>query len=387
MTPEPGKRSIVSEIIFIGALVVLLAIIVVCGLVIYDYLIPPGVSTPTATAMPTATVSPTIAPTVKPSAQPTASAAPTQDPNAGYYQQDSKVTGGDFTFSDLGIWDHYIVYDMDDGAKNYSKLYDANTRETTQIADGMVFSHGAISNSRVLLFYPKGNKIYLYDIKTRESLLTCTDDNNLRGSATMFDTKLAYYQDIGHYNTEGKWVPNYSIFVFSMIDGYAASVIDNLPKPLDIRIYGDRLVYTVVNGHGGSDVYLLDLATKTPAPRKISPAMGNNNYARIYDHTIVFISDYEGKNKAYIYDINTGKTMSPAQDGEQWHVGIYGNTVVYDDNRNGNWDIYAYDLSSNQERRITNEPHDQMSPVIYGNRIAYMDNRNGYPAIYTMAIG
>jgi beta propeller repeat protein len=297
------------------------------------------------------------------------------------------VTGGDFTFSDLGIWDRYIVYDMDDGAKNYSKLYDTNTRDTVQIADGSVFSHGAISNSRVLLFYPKGNKIYLYEIKTRESLLTCTDDNNPRGSVTMFDTRLAYYQDIGHFNIDGKWIPNYSIFVFNMIDGYAAAVLDNLPKPLDIRIYGDRLVYTVVNGQGGSDVYLLDLATKTPSPKKISPAMGNNNHARIYDHTIVFHSDYEGKNRVYIYDINTGKTSTPAPDGEQWNADIYGNTVIYDDNRNGNWDIYAYDLSTNQERRITNEPHDQRAPVIYGSRIAYLDNRNRNSAIYTMTMG
>ncbi len=207
----------------------------------------------------------------------------------------------------------------------------------------------------------------------------------------MFDTKLAYYQDIGHNDIDGNWVPNYAIYVFSMIDGTNSCVLTNLPKPLDIRIYNNMLVYTVVNGQG-SDVYLLDLGAKTLNPQKISTKPGNNNHARIYDNTIVYHSDADGSDHIYVYSINSGQTFMPAPGSQQWSADIYGNTIVYDDNRNGNWDIYAYDLNSHTERQITNEAHDQHAPVIYGNRIAYLDDRNSSPDdpnlqdIYTMTI-
>ncbi|HTY89616.1 MAG TPA: hypothetical protein VMC84_00400 [Methanocella sp.] len=386
MTPQPGKRSLASEIIFVGALIVLIIVIGACAFYIYDYIVPHSTVTPTANPTVTATPVPTPRQTATPTptATPTAVATPTLDP--GFYQQDTKITVGEFDYSYPGIWDHYIAYDMYDGAKNYTFLYDVNTGDRTQIADGTVFSYGDISNGKVMLFYPtNGNRIYLYDIRTRESLLTCTDDNSIRNSITMFANKLAYYQDVGRYDSEGKWVPNYHIYVFDMVMGSASDVMSNLPKPLDIRIYGDRLVYTVVSGTC-NDIYLLDLGTKNPAPQKISTSPGLNNHARIYDHYIVYHSDASGTDHIYIYDINTGSTTSPTQTGSQGYADIYGSTVVYDDNRNGNWDIYAYDLNTQNERRLTNEPHDQQAPVIYGNRIAYMDNRNGYWAIYTMTI-
>jgi beta propeller repeat protein len=384
MTQQPGD-SLVSKIVFIGALLILLLIMGACVFVIYGYVSPHGPVLPSSTPLPSPVATYTPMPTERPIWTPTPNATITPTPDTGYYQEDTKVTTGEFDFYYPGVWDHYIVYDMFDGMKNYSMLYDTYTRDTSQIADGTVFSYGTMSNGKVLLYYPKGSKIYLYDIKDKRPDLTCTNDDNARGSFTMFDTKLAYYQDVGHFNTDGEWVPVYSIRVFNAVDGYAASVIDNSPLPLDIKIYGDRLVYTVVSGQG-SDVYLLDLATLKPAPQKISAGPGANNYGRIYGNVVVFISDTSGKNRAYIYDINTGKTTNPTAEGEQRHIAIYGNTIVYDDNREGNWNIYAYDLNTHVERRVTNEPHDQMDPVINGNRIAYMDNRNGYWAIYTMTI-
>lgn len=381
----PGKKSLASEIVFFGAIAVLIIVLGACAFYIYGFMShgsatvtprPTATSTPAPTATPTATARPTA----------TATASPSATADTGYYQQDTKITVGQFDFSYPGIWDHYIVYDMFDGTKNYTWLYDTSTGDQRQIADGTVFSYGTISNGKVMLFYPgNGNRIYLYDIKTRESSLTCTDDDSLRSSITMFDTKLAYYQDLGRFNSEGTWAPSYHIYVFNMIEGYAADVSSNLPKPLDIRIYGDRLVYTVVSG-SGSDVYLLDLSWKTPVPQKISTGSGNNNHARIYDHTIVYHSDATGTDHVYIYDINTGTTTSPTGKGEQWNADIYDGTIVYDDNRNGQWDIYAYDLDTGVERRITNEPHNQRAPVIYGSRIVYLDDRNGYQAIYTMTI-
>jgi beta propeller repeat protein len=380
MTKQQGD-SLVSKIVFIGALLILLIIMGACVFVIYGYVSPHGPVLPSTTPTPAPTATPT--PTARPSPTPRATMTPT--PEAGYYQDDTKVTTGEFDFSYPGIWDRYIVYDMFDGMKNYSILYDTLARERMTIADGTVFSYGTISNGKVLLYYPKGSKIYLYDIKDRRSDLTCTNDENPRGSFTMFDTKLAYYQDVGHYDSDRNWVPSYSIRVFDMIDGSAASVRDNSPLPRDLQIYGDRLVYTLY-GDSGSDVYLLDLSVLNPTPQKISRGTCNNNYGRIYDHTIVYHSDIDGKDHIYVYDINTGQTTPLPPGGAQWHADIYGSTVVYDDNRDGNWNIYAYDLDTRSERRITNEPHDQMDPKIYGDRIAYMDNRDGYLAIYTMTI-
>jgi len=349
-----------------------------CVFVIYSYLSPPGPA-----IEPTPAITYTPVPTAKPTTTPRPSA--TVPPDDGYYQQDTKVTTSEFEYTYPGVWDHYIAYDMCDGMKNYTMLYDISTRETTQVADGTVFCYGTISNGKLLLYYPIGSKIYLYDIKDNRSDLTCTNDDNPRGSFTMFDTKLAYYQDIGHLDTDGNWVPVYSIRVFSMIDGSAASVVDNSPLPRDLQIYGDRLVYTLYSDIG-SDVYLLELGAHNVNVQKISPGTGNSNYARIYDRTIVYHSDVSGKDHIYVYDIITGTTMPLTTEGVQWHADIYGSTIVYDDNRNGNWDIYAYDLNTHVERRITNEPHDQRDPRIFGNRIVYMDNRNGYQAIYTMTI-
>ncbi len=381
MTQQPGD-SLVSKVVFIGAVLVLLLIMGACVFVIYGYLSP---NSPSATPEPSAAATYTPTPTERPTSTPRPSNTATPRPDPGNYQQDTKVTAGEYNFYYPGIWDHYIVYDKFDGMNNYSMLYDVNTQETYPIAEGTVFSYGVIGNGKVLLYYPSGSKIYLYDIKDKRSYLTCTNDDNPRGSFTMFGEKLAYYQDIGHYDTEGNWVPVYTIIVFNMIEGTAASVIRDTPLPLDIKIDGERLVFTVINGQG-SDVYLLDLTPRNYSPKRISSGEGSSNYGRISGNTIVYISDISGKSRLYIYDINTGQAASPVPGSEQRHAAIYGNTIVYDDNRDGNWNIYAYDLNTRSERRITSEPHDQMDPVIYGNRIAYMDNRDGYWAIYTMTI-
>lgn len=386
MTPEPGKDHIVTKIIIIGVALILLLIMGACAFVIYNYIQPQdsGPSS-TPTPSPTPTPLPTYTPTPTPIPTPTPNATGTPIPDTGYTQNDAKVTTGDFQFSYPGIWNNYVVYDMYDGQNNYTILYDANSKTRTQVDTGWVFSYGTISDGKVMLYQPSGNSITLYDIVTRQSALTSTTDNKIRGSFAMSGYKLAYYQDNGNYNSDHVWVPDYSIFVFSTQDGTNSDVMSNLPRPLDISIDGDKLVYTVVDGQG-SDVYLLDLSQRTIVPKKISTTQGNNNHARISGRYVVYYSDVSGGDHIYVYDITTGLTFEPASGSSQSSADIYGNTVVYDDDRNGNWDIYAYDMSTKSERRITNEPNDQRSPVISGNRIAYMDNRNGIWDIYTMTI-
>src|SRR5271157_70302 len=386
MTPEPGKDHIVSKIIIIGVALILLLIMGACVFVIYNYLQPQdSAPSSTSTPSPLPTITPTPMPTYTPTPTTRPNATSTSIPDSGYIQDDAKVTTGDFQFTYPGIWNNYIVYDMYDGQKNYTILYDANSKTRTQIDTGWVFSDGTISDGKVMLYKPSGNTITLYDIATRQFAVTSTNENKNRGSFAMSGSKLAYYQDNGNYDANHVWNPDYSIFVFSTVDGTNSNVMSNLPRPLDISIDGDKLVYTVVNGQG-SDVYLLDLSQRSIVPKKISTRQGNNNHARISGRYIVYYSDVDGGDHIYVYDITTGQTFEPAPDSLQSSADIYGNTVVYDDNRNGNWDIYAYDMSTKAERRITNESHDQRNPVIYGNRIAYMDNRNGIWDIYTMTI-
>lgn len=389
MTPEPGKENIVSKVVFVGVVIILLLILGGCAFFIYQYIEPPGVPAPSPSPSPSPTPTPLLTPTPRPTYTPTPrpSVTPTPTPNSQYYQQDTLVTNGASQYYYPGIWDHYIIYDMDDGTKNYSMLYDIDSGQSTQIDSGTVFSYGAISNGKVMLYYPNHYQIVLYNIATKEHDVTSTDESNARGSITMFGSRLAYYQDMGSYGSDNKWAPDYCIYVFDMDVGNTYSIVQNLPMPLDIRIYNDELVYTVVNGTG-SDIYFLkiDLGATKLIPKKITDTPGNNNHARIYGNTIVYHSDGSGEDHVYIYNINTGQTYMPAPNSEQRSADIYGNTVVYDDNRNGNWDIYAYDISTNTERQITNEPHDQLSPVVYDDHIAYMDNRNGNWDVYTLTL-
>jgi beta propeller repeat protein len=399
MTPEPEEHSLVSKIIIVGVILILILVIGSCAYIIYGYMQPANMPAVLVTPSPTVTPTPTPFPTPSPTPYSNATATPTPseqpganatvDPDdSGIYEQDTQVTSGNFTFYDPGVWNNYIVYDMFDGMKNYSMLYDADTGKTQQLDSGTVFSYGAIGDGKVVLYYPlNGNKIYLYNIQTGETDLTSMNDDSTRNSITMSDTKLAYYEDIGHSNPDGSWDPDYSIYVFDLVMGQTASVIDNIPKPLDMCMYDNELVYTVVDGTG-SDVYYLDLSDQHPSPEKISTNSGDNNHARIYGNWIVYYSDYSGSNHIYLYNIQSGQTTEPAPNSEQQSADIYGTTVVYDDNRYGNWDIFSYDVNTHAETQLTNEPHDQEYPVIYGNRIAYMDDRAGPNdwQIYTMTI-
>lgn len=386
MTPE--EQSLLSKITLIVTILILLLIMGGCLYFIYGYISPASGQYNPPTPIPTATPTPT--PTPKPTATatplPTTSVAPTHVQDPGSIQQDTRVTNGFFSYSYPGIWGNYIIYDMSDGQTNASVLYDTTTRQEKQIATGTVFSYGDISNGKVMLYNPLNHKIILYDIAASRSDLTSMQDDLPRGSITMYDTKLAYYQDNGHMDPiEKQWVPNYCIYVFSMIDGSTSSALTNLPQPYDIRIYGDRLVWMTRNGQY-SDIWYVDLSTVKYTPKKISTQEANNNHPRIYDNTIVYHSDMGGEDHVYMYTISTGQTRKIAQAGQQWSADIYKNYIVYDDNRDGNWNIYLYDMNSNTETRLTNEMHDQKSPVINGNRIAYYDNRDGGWNIYTMTI-
>ena len=402
MTREPGEESLLSKILIASVVIILLLVMGSCVFFIYNYLQPSGSPVATATPTPTASAAPTtqfpsVTATPTPTAQASTGANVTVNPDeSGVYEQDTDVTAYDtqYTspqFSDIGIWNNYIVYDMLDGnGVNYSMLYNVNNQQTNMVDSGTVFSDGAIADGKLVLYYPlNGNKIYLDNIQTGEHDLTSMNDNSPRNSITMSDTKLAYYEDIGQTNAAGVFVHDYSIYVFDLASGQTASVIDNIPKPLDINMYDNELVYTVQDSNGqGSDVYYLDLSVQNPTPKMISVHAGDNNNARIYGNWVVYYSDWDGSNHIYLYNIQTGQTTEPAPNSQQQSADIYGTTVVYDDNRYGNWDIFSYDVNTHQETQLTNEPHDQEHPVIYGNQVAYFDDRGGNNdwQIYTMTL-
>lgn len=72
---------------------------------------------------------------------------------------------------------------------------------------------------------------------------------------------------------------------------------------------------------------------------------------------------------------------------DQERPAIWDNTIVYQDNRNGKWDIYKYDTKSGTEEQITSDPNNQERPSISGNKIAYCDDRNGNWDIYLSWLG
>jgi beta propeller repeat protein len=60
----------------------------------------------------------------------------------------------------------------------------------------------------------------------------------------------------------------------------------------------------------------------------------------------------------------------------------YGDKMVYTDNDDGN--VYLYDTGTKEERQITFDPSNQLSPCIGENYVAWEDYREGNSKIYIM---
>jgi beta propeller repeat protein len=118
----------------------------------------------------------------------------------------------------------------------------------------------------------------------------------------------------------------------------------------------------------------------------ISPADIVSDSPRISGNTVVYHCTANGTGYVNVYDIGTGRTERVTSTGSQSSCDVSGNRIVYDDNRDGNWNIYMTDRATGQEVRLTDEPHDQTSPIIRGNYVAYFDNRNGGQGIYVLTI-
>ena len=390
MTPEPSEGSILSKVIFLAIILVLVVVFAACALFIYNSLYPhttardPATVTPTVTPAPTATPRPTAYPTY---VSPTAVATPYVD-----IQHDTRVSITAGVYSNVGIWDHFIVYDetAEDGS-TIVHLYDINSKQDHKIAQGNVHSYGTIGNNQIALIYPDTNVIKLYDISKGTMIQVSKSNNAPRGSMVISGNYLLYSEDDGLMDPILKsWVSVYCVYLFNMNDQTTSSIKSNIGKPIDIRMDGKYVVWTTQAGDG-SDILLFDIQSNPLKVITIAQGGSSNNHARISGNNIVYHSDRGGSHHIYIYNITTGLTTEMTVDSKQLSADIYGNTIVYDDYSTGNWNIYTYDLMTNSSHYFTNEEHDQLSPVIFGNHVAYLDYRNapsgsGECDVYTMNI-
>ncbi len=392
MTPEPSEDSILSKLIFVAIIIVLVLVLAACALFIYNSMYPHATTAPAVTITPTPTpVSPTA--TLRPSPSPTK--APSATPVATPYidmPQDTRVSITAGVYSDLGIWDHFIVYDeaMGDNTQDVH-LYDINSRQDHVIAQGNVHSYGTIGNGQVALIYPDTNVIKLYDISKGTTVVVSKSNDAPRSSMVIYGNYLLYCEDDGMMDpTTKSWTSVYCVYLLDMHDYTTSSIKSNIGKPIDIRMDGTYVVWTTVDGSGsGSDISLYNIQGKPLKVITIAQDGNNNNHARISGNNIVYHSDKDDTHHIYIYNIATAQTTLMTTDSKQLSADISGNTIVFDDYRDGNWNIYTYSLSTHLSHYFTYEEHDQLSPVIYGSHVAYLDYRNvqigsGECDVYTM---
>ena len=163
-------------------------------------------------------------------------------------------------------------------------------------------------------------------------------------------------------------------------------------------IDGDRVVWAAaLNGSTDTvksnyDIFMLDLKT-----RQVSQITREEHVQiepRISGSTIVWLDtrhmatdEYPPYYDVYAYDLSTGRekrltTTTSIVDGS---LSIGGNTVVWSDARfavqrpgkkpgitDQNNEIFLYDLAAGQERRITENPGDDMRPSVDGTRIVWL---------------
>jgi beta propeller repeat protein len=382
---DPPGEGLFSKVAFVAVLAVLFAILGACVYVIYGYVSPapephaatltPGPLPATATPRPTAGPTPTIVPT------PTLQIDPTPEPTPApvvVYQYDIQVTRGMKIAPPPGIWERFVVYDEIADARNrvYKvHLYNTQTMMDEVIATGNVRSYGCIGCGKVGLLYGDDNRIVLYDIVTHETMLGTPKNNIPRLYPFVFDNRLIYTGNDGGSNPVTKRQDIFSLYEFEFRDSSYNLWAANIEEPRELRGYGDKVVWWTSSGDEKS-VHLFNI--KSCKGTVISPAGANSDHPRIYGNTVVYHSVIGGTHHIYSYDIDSGLTERVTAAGKQYSADIYEKKIVYDDLRDSDWNIYLYDRSSGRESRLTNEPHDQMSPQVYGDTVIYMDNRN-YP--------
>ncbi|MGA9138842.1 MAG: hypothetical protein WBZ29_01365 [Methanocella sp.] len=381
MSPmEPPEESLFSKIIVVGALALLLAIICACGYVIYGFISAPGDQDPAAVAATTTpSPMPTVAPTdiLMPVQQATITPTPSPTPTP-VYQDDVQITSG-IKVDNPGIWGTFVVYDEVVGMNNYKvHLYNTVSRIDDVIATGNVRSNGCIGSGKVGLLYGDDNRIMLYDVESRKSTQATPDKNIPRMYPSIFEGKLIYTANDGAYNPTTGWLDIFSLYEYEISVGFYNMWGNPALEPHEPRGYGSYVVWWQINGNG-RDLILFRHDSLPCTSKVISQPGTSSDHPRINGNTVVYHNTIGGTDHIYIYDIAGDFTKKVTNVGKQYYADVYGNRIVYDDDREYNWNIYIYDRSTEQERPITNEPHDQMMPQIYGSNVIFLDNRNYGP--------
>jgi beta propeller repeat protein len=346
---------------------------------------------PTPTLTPTPTPAPTLSPspannstaTPTPSPTPTPTPAPTPEPPA--FQNDTRVTGAMNVQQPIGIWDHYLVYDEKVGNDEsyFIYLYDILTHDEQTIASGNVRSYGCIGgeagNGKVALIFGDYKRIMLYDINSGALEAVIADSSADYRSPSIDGRHLMYINDNDPQNPAFVYIYDYDTVAKTLNRMMAA------PDPNDLRYSGGNIVWWLRNG----DLRRVGLIQNwfDAGFSFISPANIFSDHPRVSGNTVVYHCVVNGAGYINVYNVETSATTRVTNEGSQSSCDVNGARIVYDDNRDGNWNIYMTDRATGKEVRLTDEPHDQTSPIIWGDYVAYMDNRNGGPDIYVLTIG
>jgi beta propeller repeat protein len=284
----------------------------------------------------------------------------------------------------VGIWDHYLVYDEKVGNDEFYlvHLYDILTGNDQIIATGNVRSFGCIGgeadNGKVGLVFGDVYRITLYDINSRVSMQIIGGSSLPYKSPSIDGRHLIYVNDNDPQNPAFVYMYDYDTVVKTRNHIMAA------PDPNDLCHSGENIAWWSRNG----DTRKVGLIRNTfdGGFCYISPSGIFSDHPRVSGNTVVYHCTANGAGYINVYDVLTGATARVTTAGSQSSCDVSGDRIVYDDNRDGNWNIYMTDRATGVETRLTDEPHDQTSPVIRGDYVIYFDNRNGSPDIYLLSL-
>src|SRR3989337_354248 len=210
-----------------------------------------------------------------------------------------------------------------------------------------------------------------------------TTDSLEQNFPVVSDTAIAWQDYRNPLNVDDN---NIDIWAYPFFSGPETNITGNVSQEHP-AIYGNKVVYHSfypTKGAYNFEIFVDDISDPAPAQQL---TFGNYSqvYPDIYENKIVYqdnrnpLSGYD----IYLYDLsNSQEKRLTDNPSNQLNPKISGNKVVWVDSRDGNSEIYLYDLGTNEEKRITTNPSDQFSPDISGDTIVWEDLRNGESDIY-----
>lgn len=119
-------------------------------------------------------------------------------------------------------------------------------------------------------------------------------------------------------------------------------------------------------------------------PIALSPDVAPDGSLQIWGSKVVWVSDADGDNDIYAYDLSTGvltNVSNNAADDNTPH--LYGNRIAWRGDEDGDYEIWAYDCMTQERWQVSDNTTDvDHSPQVYNNYVAWRSNQDGDNEIY-----